>query len=96
MEFQNTKNKEKIVRNFQKKKKKIPQSSKNQILIGNDGCQNKKTKERNKYCVISCTCGVYKNGTDELICKAESHRYREPTHGYQAGKEEGDELGDWD
>ena len=30
MEFQKAKNKEKIVRNFQKKKK-IPQSSKNQI-----------------------------------------------------------------
>ena len=31
MEFQNAKNKEKIVRSSQKKKKRIPQSSKNQI-----------------------------------------------------------------
>ena len=28
-------------------------------------------KEKNKYCVTSLTCGIQKNGTDELICKAE-------------------------
>ena len=43
-------------------------------------------------------CGIYKNGTDELVCKAEMrHRCREQTYGHQ-GEEEGgwDELGDWD
>ena len=28
-------------------------------------------KEKSKYCVISLICGIQKNGTDELICKAE-------------------------
>ena len=28
-------------------------------------------KEKNKYCLISLICGIQKNGTDELVCKAE-------------------------
>ena len=28
-------------------------------------------KEKNKYHIILLTCGIQKNGTDELICKAE-------------------------
>ena len=28
-------------------------------------------KEKNKYCIISLICGIQKNGTNELICKAE-------------------------
>ena len=28
-------------------------------------------KEKNKCCVISRLCGIQKNGTDELVCKAE-------------------------
>ena len=28
-------------------------------------------KVKNKYCIISFTCGIQKNGTDELICKVE-------------------------
>ena len=28
-------------------------------------------KEKNKYCIISLICGIKKNGTDELIYKAE-------------------------
>ena len=28
-------------------------------------------KEKNKYHIISLVCGIYKNDTDELICKAE-------------------------
>ena len=28
-------------------------------------------KEKNKYHIISLTCGIWKHGTDELICKAE-------------------------
>ena len=27
-------------------------------------------KEKNKYCVLTHICGIYKNGTDELICGA--------------------------
>ena len=27
--------------------------------------------EKNKYCIISLICGIQKNGTNELICKAE-------------------------
>ena len=39
-------------------------------------------------------CGIQKNETDELTGKAESHRYREQTYGYQGNKKEWDELGD--
>ena len=28
-------------------------------------------KEKNKYSIIFLTCGIQKNDTDELICKAE-------------------------
>ena len=28
-------------------------------------------KEKNKHCKILLTCGIWKNDTDELICKAE-------------------------
>ena len=28
-------------------------------------------KEKNKYRIISLICGIQKNGTDKLICKAE-------------------------
>ena len=28
-------------------------------------------KEKNKYCILTHICGIYKNGTDDLICKAE-------------------------
>ena len=28
-------------------------------------------KEKNKYCIILFICGIQKNGTDEVICKAE-------------------------
>ena len=27
-------------------------------------------KEKNKYCIISLLCGIWKNDTDEIICKA--------------------------
>ena len=35
-------------------------------------------KEKNKYCILTHTCRIYKNGTDELICKAkmETQTYR--------------------
>ena len=28
-------------------------------------------KEKIKYCILMHICGTYKNGTDELVCKAE-------------------------
>ena len=28
-------------------------------------------KEKNKYCIVTHICGIYKNGTDEPVCKAE-------------------------
>ena len=28
-------------------------------------------KEKNKYCVLTYICGMYKNGTDEPVCKVE-------------------------
>ena len=27
-------------------------------------------KEKNKYCTLAHICGILKNGTDELVCKA--------------------------
>ena len=52
-------------------------------------------KEKNKYHIILLTCGIQKNGTDELICKEKQrHRCREQTYGYQGGKGGQDELGD--
>ena len=47
-------------------------------------------KEKNKY-IISLTCGIQKNGTDELICKAEMESQRQKTNLWLArwGGEEG-------
>ena len=28
-------------------------------------------KEKNKYCILTHICGTLKNGTDELVCRAE-------------------------
>ena len=28
-------------------------------------------KEKNKYHILTHICGIYKNGTNELVCKAE-------------------------
>ena len=28
-------------------------------------------KEKNKYCVLAYMCVIWKNGIDELVCKAE-------------------------
>ena len=51
-------------------------------------------KEKNKYRIISLICGIQKNGTDKLICKAEIETEMQTTNlwiprGW-------DELGDWD
>ena len=28
-------------------------------------------KEKNKYCILTDVCGIWKNGTDKPVCKAE-------------------------
>ena len=28
-------------------------------------------KEKNKYCILMYICGIWRNSTDDLICKAE-------------------------
>ena len=59
-------------------------------------------KEKNKYCILTHICGTQKNGTDELVCRAEIdtdvENKRMDTKG---GKWRGwwwwcDELEDWD
>ena len=54
-------------------------------------------KEKNKYRIISLTCGIQKNDTDELTCKAEieTQMWRTDVWTPGAGRER-DELGDWD
>ena len=54
-------------------------------------------KEKNKYRILTHKYGIQKNGTDELICKAEIESQMQKTsYGYQGGKGGWDELGDWD
>ena len=33
--------------------------------------QNEKQKEKSIYCILTLTCGMQKNGTDDLMCKVE-------------------------
>lgn len=59
------------------------------------GCHTDRSeKDENKY-IICLYMFSRKNGTDELICKAEIGIDVENKHGCQARKEWGDELGDW-
>ena len=56
--------------------------------------------EKDKYHMISLTCGIQKNDTNELIYKTEidSQRQthnRKQTYGYQRGKEGRDNLRVW-
>ena len=54
-------------------------------------------KEKNKHSMLTHICGIYKNDTDELICKTEieTKMYR-TNYEYQRRKLGWDELGDWD
>ena len=52
-------------------------------------------KEKDKYHIISLTYGIQKNGTDELIGKAEIESQAQRTN-LQLPRWEGGELGDWD
>ena len=51
--------------------------------------------EKNKYCVISLKYGIQKNGTDELICKAEIESQMWRTNFVIEEGRGWDELGDW-
>ena len=55
-------------------------------------------KEKNKHRIISLICGIQKNGTDELIGKAEIESQMQRTNLWlpRRGRGEWDELGDWD
>ena len=49
-------------------------------------------KEKNRYPIFSHTCGIYKNGTDEPICRQErQHRCREQPRGH--GRQQGEKGG---
>ena len=55
-------------------------------------------KEKNKYRILTHVRGIQKNGTDEPICKAEIETQTQRINIWtpRGGKEEWDELGDWD
>ena len=52
-------------------------------------------KEKNKYRVLTHICGIYKNGTDEHICRAGIETQMQRTDVWTRGGRGGwDELGD--
>ena len=54
-------------------------------------------KEKNKYHIIALIFGIQKNGTDELICKAEIESQMQKTSLWlPKAKGEKTKLGDWD
>ena len=57
-------------------------------------------KEENRLTsMLTHACGIWKNGIDDLICKAEIETETQSTnkHGYQVGKGgQRDDLGCWD
>ena len=61
-------------------------------------------KEKNKYRILMHICGIQKNGTDELVCKAEIETQMQRTNVWTPTGKAGvgvvgwwcDELGDWD
>ena len=50
-------------------------------------------KEKNKYCILTHICGTQKNGTDDLVCRAEIKTQMQRTTkgvvGHQGGKAAG-------
>ena len=43
-------------------------------------------KDKNKYHILTHIYGLYKDGTDEIICGAAMrHRHREQTYGHRVG-----------
>ena len=61
-------------------------------------------KEKNKYPILTHIYGIYKNGTDEPVCRAEIETQMQRTNVWTPRGESGggvwgwwcDELGDWD
>ena len=58
-------------------------------------------KEKNKSRILTHICGIQKNGTDELVCKAEIETQMQRKNIWTPRGESGegggrDELGDWD
>ena len=54
-------------------------------------------KEKNKYCLLTLVCRIQKNGTDKPICKAEiKTEVENKCMETKQGKQQWDELGDWD
>ena len=53
-------------------------------------------KEKNNYYILTHTCGVQKNGTDELICQTEIETEVKNKHMDTWGEAGAIELGDWD
>ena len=58
--------------------------------------QNEKQKEKSRYCILTLTCGMQKNGTDDLMCKVEIETQTQRTNVWTPRAESWDELGDWD
>ena len=54
-------------------------------------------KEKNKYRILTHTCGIQKNGTDESVCRAERDSQTWKTNVWlPKGKGGRDKLGIWD
>ena len=53
-------------------------------------------KEKNNYYILTHTCGIQKNGTDELICQTEIETEVKNKHLDTWGEAGAVELGDWD
>ena len=55
-------------------------------------------EEKNKYCILTHICGIQKNGSDDLICKAELETQTQRTNVWIPRGKGGvwEELGDWD
>ena len=53
-------------------------------------------KEKNNYYILTHTCGIQKNGTDELICQTEIETEVKNKHMDTWGEAGAIELGDWD
>ena len=53
-------------------------------------------KEKNNYYILTHTCGIQKNGTDELICQTEIKTEVKNKHMDTWGEAGAVELGDWD
>ena len=46
-------------------------------------------KEKNKYCILTHICVIQKNGTDELVCKAEIETQMQRTNVWTPRRESG-------